>query len=274
VNCLDAETLAAWMDGGLSGTALEDVCAHVANCDRCQALLGAMGRTRAVVPAQAPAHSRRWWLGWAVPALAAATAIAIWVAIPQQRQAAEAPAITATAPATPAVPAPTPTTIVEQQQRKPAASPQPEPKAAAPSAQRPKPEARALKAPAASGDVAQSAPGSLNETVPFAPAAAPAARVQAAKVQPLCGAGWTQPPTPNGLQVAASSAPLMDVCWVAGQRGLVLRSTDRQTWQRINFPEMADLSAVTATDAQHAAVMTADGRTLSTADGGLTWASQ
>ena len=28
MNCLDAETLAAWFDGGLSGAALEDVRSH------------------------------------------------------------------------------------------------------------------------------------------------------------------------------------------------------------------------------------------------------
>jgi hypothetical protein len=32
VNCLDAETLAAWFDGGLSGAALDDVQSHVATC--------------------------------------------------------------------------------------------------------------------------------------------------------------------------------------------------------------------------------------------------
>src|SRR4051794_38580481 len=35
--CLDAETIAAWMDGGLSGAALERAQMHAADCGRCQA---------------------------------------------------------------------------------------------------------------------------------------------------------------------------------------------------------------------------------------------
>jgi len=85
VNCLDAETLAAWFDGGLRGAALEDVRAHVAGCGRCQLLLGAMGQTRAAVPVPQPERAPRRWLAWAVPLAAAATAIAVWVAIPEQR---------------------------------------------------------------------------------------------------------------------------------------------------------------------------------------------
>jgi photosystem II stability/assembly factor-like uncharacterized protein len=63
-----------------------------------------------------------------------------------------------------------------------------------------------------------------------------------------------------------------DVCWAVGRAGLVLRSIDGRTWQRINFPEMTDLTSVRATDAQNASLSTADGRTFSTANGGQTWA--
>ena len=92
MNCLDAETLAAWMDGGLTGAALEDVRAHVADCERCQALVGAMGATRTAIPATEPQRAPRRWLIWGVPLAAATTAIAIWVAIPEQRQPPVAPA--------------------------------------------------------------------------------------------------------------------------------------------------------------------------------------
>ena len=52
---------------------------------------------------------------------------------------------------------------------------------------------------------------------------------------------------------------------------LVLRSIDGRTWQRINFPEMTDLTSVRATDARTASISTADGRTFSTSNGGQTW---
>jgi len=42
--CLNAETLAAWVDGGLTGAALEDAQSHVADCNRCQSVVGALAR--------------------------------------------------------------------------------------------------------------------------------------------------------------------------------------------------------------------------------------
>jgi hypothetical protein len=57
---------------------------HLAECDRCQSLVGSMGRVAAVVlqPAQA-LHDRRphWWLRWAVPLTAAAAVITVGVAV-------------------------------------------------------------------------------------------------------------------------------------------------------------------------------------------------
>jgi Putative zinc-finger len=80
--CLDAETLAAWADGGLSGGALAAVHAHVADCARCQDLAGTLARTRSAVPPAEPVRSQRWWLAWLVPVAAAAAAVAIWFAVP------------------------------------------------------------------------------------------------------------------------------------------------------------------------------------------------
>jgi hypothetical protein len=81
--CLDAETLAAWSDGALTGDELAAAEAHASNCSHCQALLAAMTRTS---PAPATAEGR-WWSGlavrWLVPLTAAATAVAIWVAVPR-----------------------------------------------------------------------------------------------------------------------------------------------------------------------------------------------
>jgi len=80
--CLDAETLAAWADGGLSGSALDAVHLHVADCARCQDLAGTLARIRSAVPPAEPVRSSRRWLAWFVPVAAAAGAVAIWFAVP------------------------------------------------------------------------------------------------------------------------------------------------------------------------------------------------
>ena len=289
MNCLDAETLAAWFDGGLSGAALEDVQSHVATCDRCQALVGAMGRTRAAVAQPQPERSPRWWLAWAVPAAAAATAVAIWVAIPDQRNA-----------AVNSVPSPS----SEKQEASPQSTslppPPSEPAAPPATAATPARGARAKEADAAApaatpqsaGNAVQQAPGSLNEAVSVrsaAPAsaaaelrdeagrhgtAAPQLQARAAFSTSTCGPMWPSPPTDVAGQITAASSPSAAVCWIAGRGGTVLRSTDQQTWQRLNFPVTADITSVKATDAQSATVVTADGRTFSTVDGGVTWTQQ
>ena len=78
--CLDAETLAAWADGGLDAKASAAVELHASNCSRCAGVLAAMERT---APAVSTAHA--WTparlVRWLVPMTAAATAIAIWIAV-------------------------------------------------------------------------------------------------------------------------------------------------------------------------------------------------
>jgi hypothetical protein len=80
--CLDAETLAAWADSGLTASDLATVETHLSECSRCQSLVATLERTR-------PAGSERepWWppsfgVGWLVPLTAAAAAILLWVALP------------------------------------------------------------------------------------------------------------------------------------------------------------------------------------------------
>jgi photosystem II stability/assembly factor-like uncharacterized protein len=77
-------------------------------------------------------------------------------------------------------------------------------------------------------------------------------------------------------ELTAGAAPSASVCWLVGRAGVVLRTTDGRTWRRVPFPEMTDLSAVRAIDADGnvASVSTADGRTFSTTDGGATWVSR
>ena len=285
MNCLDAETLAAWFDGGLSGAALEDVRSHVAGCARCQALVGALGRTRAAVPAPEPERSPRWWLAWAVPAAAAATAVAIWVLVPQPTNVAVTPSATSSLQKQEAQPQPPPPAAAAAAPAEPAA---PAARAATPTLQdgaRNAVEAQAGATREFKSDAAQQAPGNVVESVPIAPAARAERRQEAERQDAVsgqlqeritvtsasCGPMWPAPPSDVAGQITDSSAPSAAVCWIIGRAGTVLRSTDHQTWQRINFPVPVDLSTVNATDPRSATVVTVDGRTFSTTDGGVTW---
>jgi hypothetical protein len=80
--CLDAETLAALADRGLTKADLAAAEAHVSDCSRCQALVAMLERTRPADPAREP-----WWrpsfgFAWLVPMTAAVAAILLWVALP------------------------------------------------------------------------------------------------------------------------------------------------------------------------------------------------
>jgi putative zinc finger protein len=282
VNCLDAETLAAWFDGGLNGAALEDVRSHVAGCARCQALVGAMGRTRAASPAPQPERAPRWWLAWAVPAAAAATVLAIWVAVPRPTSVSvnSAPAAPVAKGEAQPQSVPPPASPVRTE---PAAPPTPLAKRNLQARARPSEAAPPAAAPQ-SGDAAQQKADNIATL--SAPAAPTAERREAAQPRAaiagqlqardafapnLCGAMWPALPSDLAGQITAAAAPSADVCWLVGRAGTVLRSTDHETWQRVSVPQSGDLSSITATDARTATVTAADGRTFSTSDGGVTW---
>lgn len=100
---LDAETVAAWIDGGLDNASLAAAEAHASNCERCQALLATVMRTE---PQVAPGFSRgianSWWRWWMAPIAATAAAVTLWMVVPQEQlrqKAASAPATEAAAPA-------------------------------------------------------------------------------------------------------------------------------------------------------------------------------
>jgi photosystem II stability/assembly factor-like uncharacterized protein len=71
--------------------------------------------------------------------------------------------------------------------------------------------------------------------------------------------------------ITTGSSPDPRICWLVGPGGVVLRSTDGRTFIQIAFPEPVDLLGVRAADAQRATVVTADGRTFGTEDGGGSW---
>jgi photosystem II stability/assembly factor-like uncharacterized protein len=74
---------------------------------------------------------------------------------------------------------------------------------------------------------------------------------------------------PGVLTTGVSPAP--SIAWIVGRSGAVYVTTDGLRFVRVTFPESIDLVSVTATDARHATVMAADGRSFRTEDGGVTW---
>jgi len=85
------------------------------------------------------------------------------------------------------------------------------------------------------------------------------------------GKTWSRQPSPVTVDLVAGSAPSEKVCWAVGASGVVLRTTDGERWEKVTSPTTNNLSSVTARDALHATVTTADGKTFVTADGGQTW---
>ena len=297
--CVDPETLAAWADGNLPGESLELAQAHVAECSRCQTVLGTLTRVRAALPEPGKPKDQTSpnWLGWLVPLSAAAVgviAVALWVSLPRSvapvqqqpneeiaeagKQAAvqQAPEQSARVAAPAAVGAVVDGIKPAERQSPPDRTREAEVKRDSQAAV-PADAAAAATSPAA----VTSAAGSRQEllsavTEIVSPDPAVRWRITGGAVQRSAngGSSWANVSVGFQGQITAGSAPLASVCWLVG-RGMVLLSTDGGTsWRRVAFPEPTDLSAVRATDARTAFVTTADGRTFSTNDGGLTWARE
>ena len=80
--CIDAETLAAWADGGLPRAEAAVVETHLADCERCTAMVATFARTIPDAPVAEPLW-KRWHLRWLVPVATAATVAALWVLVPR-----------------------------------------------------------------------------------------------------------------------------------------------------------------------------------------------
>jgi hypothetical protein len=91
---LDAETVAAWIDGGLDAATLAAAEAHASNCDRCQALLATVARTLpvdgigdlkgAVSGTGQEERVSGWSWKWLTPIAATAAAVTLWMVVPQE----------------------------------------------------------------------------------------------------------------------------------------------------------------------------------------------
>ena len=328
--CLDAETLAAWMDGGLDRDALAVAEAHAAECSRCRAMLATFGRTAPVEStAAAPRRLWRWWLA---PLAAATGAAVLWVVVPSDRPSSDAtlsyPARPSSAPfeAAPAreadaaaaqetlnargVPeaAASPRTIREAERSAPSAKAESDRDTAKAETRDEQAEEVRRRADAATDNRQLRAERSAEPAAPqpappsvaaFASAARsvevvtpdPAIRWRAlaAGIERSTDGGRTwqravvdvalarrdaraaDPASTAGSVITGGSAPSSDVCWLVGNAGVVLLTTDALAFRRLPFPEQVDLILVTAKDARVAAVTTVDGRVFETVDAGLTW---
>ncbi len=78
---------------------------------------------------------------------------------------------------------------------------------------------------------------------------------------------------PAAEKLLAASAPSEKVCWAVGQKGIVIRTVDKQAWQQIGSPTEEDLVFVEAQDALRATVRTRNNKSYVTSDGGRTWST-
>lgn len=258
--CLDAETLAAWADGGLTGQAAAAAELHASNCARCLTILASMERS--APPAAAGSEwTRARLLRWLVPLTAAATALAIWVAVPDRPITPERTAVLRQ-DQVPVPEAPVPEARVQE--------PPPQPASPSPERRELKQNAERLEAPSA-GPVQAPAP-------PFAPQPEAAADAIAGTAM---ARARTAAQTFSAVQGAEESAAPGNpqFRWRVVASTSIERSTDGGvTWMSV-APMAGDplanaavaLVTVRAVDAQRAVVRTSDGREFYTANGGVSW---
>jgi hypothetical protein len=96
------------------------------------------------------------------------------------------------------------------------------------------------------------------------------------------GKTWVSAISTSREDWLAGAAVSDTVCWLVGRNGAIARTVDGVHWKRVAPPTQAaaaggtfaDLAAITARDAQTAAITVSDGRMFATADGGKTWQVQ
>jgi hypothetical protein len=302
---LDAERLAAFMEGSLSRRERLAVEAHASECAECLQLLAAMTRTEPIPADQA-------WrpfvpLRWAVPLVAAATAIALWVNVERGVRAPQAPLeerpaseVARSEPATPPAaapatrpPAPPPTVLQqapdEKRQRQTARGGTLDEQRKKAREQANSPTAGDRIAAAAPPAAAGQAVDTLARRAESAGARFAATALEIVSPDPLRrwriaglavqgstdgGKTWTTQLASSEGELLTGSAPAPNIAWLAGRAGLVLLTTDGASWQRVAFPEAVDLIAIRARNERDAEVTAAGGRTFRTQDGGKTWSLQ
>jgi hypothetical protein len=295
--CLDAETLAAWVDGGLDARAAAMAEAHVSSCPRCQEIAGLIVKTIPAAPVEVPWY-RSFGAAWLVPLTAGVAAVGLWMIVPTDR---------ATAP-------PTPTTFasVPEQAKVKAAD---ELKPAAPAE-----EARAKEQPARARDLGakneapkllakqdkdqeqkrfderlspligasnadanklrvQAAPPATavaDAAVAAAPPSPSAAAAPAARAAAEAGRLEAQAPARKAFAQAApareATSPDGSIRWRLTAANALERSFDNgRTWVPIETGAGGPLASIQAIDARTAIVTTISGRQFQTLDAGASW---
>jgi hypothetical protein len=273
VQCVDAETLAAWADGGLSKAEADAVELHMSACDRCTAMLATLVRATPE-PQVAESLWQRWQLRWLVPVATAATVAGLWVLIPRSQNIATTPERAATEQVqpqaqTPQTPAPASDSAFARQSA-PAAAAEPraeeseeaekrlaardERRADAKAAPEPTPEAFAPGAPAREADQ-RTADRQSGRAAPSAPAEVigeAARRAAPAPPAATSAAGNAELRRERSIQTfsAAPATAQFEVVspdpmtrWRALGLGRVERSTSGGAqWEPATMPESATLT--------------------------------
>jgi hypothetical protein len=88
------------------------------------------------------------------------------------------------------------------------------------------------------------------------------------------GASWKYQSLETIDHLVAGSAPTAKICWLVGEHGTILRTTDGKTWTTVQPPVVANFEGfvgIDAKDESSATLTTSAGRKFSTTDGGTTW---
>ena len=275
--CLDAGLLAALSEGAMSSSERAAAEMHVADCDRCLAVLAAIARTD---PAPSVATERGWFpVRWLVPLATAAVAMAAWILIPT-RQPLPPSAGSPTSVVSPSAPPVAQDAFKAEPQgaeRDRRATPQrsidalQDKSSPPPILERPKEQLQARAADESRrGDALNKRAAASGSGVP-PPAAAAATRAEAPEAQAFsvlqekkdersvirspeadvqwrldgraverstdAGRTWRAQATGTTVDLLAGAAPARAVCWIVGRRGTVLLTTDGATWRQLPFPD-------------------------------------
>lgn len=246
--CLDAERAAAFVDGTMSARARDKAEVHLADCPRCQALLGALVRTTP------PPLERAWWrrpaMVWLAPLTAAATALAIWITVPDNpsvvpvQSAREDTALAST----PVAPAPAPVTT--------------------------EPQSPSLR-DAGDGEkrVRKMAEPSAKPRTFRAEAAAPVAGLDARQVPPPSPVAEPGPATPAPA-AAASVAPPSPAADAEPSAARVARSSAVAENSTVLARTLAPLTTIVSSNRTSQWRIGTGGELQHSADGGVTWRTQ
>jgi hypothetical protein len=265
--CLDGETLAAWVEGGLSRTDATMAEAHVSSCPRCQEIAGLIVKTTPVTVVDAP-----WWrkrAAWLVPVAAGVAAAGLLMIAPTNPAPGPAPPPAAPAresprtAATPAAPPVAPLAETRAADRKSAETRPAETKPSEIRKERQREERANTAVAGAAAPAPAAPPAAASAAGPPAAAAGGLADEQSAR-QTLAKTAAKQAVSPDGA-----------LHWRITDRGALERSTDGgTTWQAVNVGVTATFTTIQAPEPRTALVTTTDGRVFRSLDGGATWQLQ